>query len=103
MAEKQRPAVARTEPITVVSRQPRRLVIQLAMGPEAKVTPIWRALIVEVSPLPHWKYSLNLGRKTPKLYMTPSPITLPMKQASTAIQPQNPPSGATVPPIPVEN
>ena len=33
MAEKQRPAVARTEPITVVSRQPRRLVIQLAMGP----------------------------------------------------------------------
>ena len=62
--------------------------------PEAKVTPIWRALIVEVSPLPQLKYSLNLGRKTPKLYMTPSPMRLPMKQANTAIQPQNPPSGA---------
>jgi hypothetical protein len=28
------------------------------------------------------------------LYMTPSPMTFPMKQATTAIQPQKPPSGA---------
>ena len=63
--------------------------------PEANVTPIWIELIAETSPLPQLKYSLNFGRKTPKLYMTPSPMTFPMKQAITAIQPQNPPSGAS--------
>ena len=68
--------------------------------------------MVETSPLPALKYSFSTGRNTPKLkrmvstwsldrqwtscylYITPSPMTLPMKQARTANHPQSPPSGA---------
>ena len=66
----------------------------LAHAPDPKVTPIWMERMVDTSPLPHLKYSLKMGTNTPKLYMTPSPMRLPMKHAKTAIQPQKPPSGA---------
>ena len=50
--------------------------------------------MTDISKLPTLKCSFRFGRKTPKLYMTPSPMTFPMKHPKTANQAQVPPSGA---------